>query len=315
MTENLFAEPNLKQITVWARGVLQNKDARDVAVALTEAAAREGAHVQAWENYVDLPDRINVPVRAYAKISTDPIDSRYVFENDAPDIVVLVEETLVKGLKILNGLKKGGILVVNTKRSPEEILSFLEDKGNLGVVVTVDANSMSTAVQTLSGAEGATDATGIGVGIAAPVAGAVVKASGIVDINNLAAVVKNQEAMKRGYEECTILKLDEIEPAKPEKEETAMDLLNRLPFAGTVKSPVSENPGMVTGTWRTKRPVLDQEKCTECSTCWIFCPDACITRTDDGMVFNLKYCKGCAICEAVCPSEAISMVPELDFKD
>ena len=28
MTENLFAEPNLKQITVWARGVLQNKDAR-----------------------------------------------------------------------------------------------------------------------------------------------------------------------------------------------------------------------------------------------------------------------------------------------
>lgn len=106
MTENLFAEPNLKQITVWARGVLQNKDARDVAVALTEAAAREGAHVQAWENYVDLPDRINVPVRAYAKISTDPIDSRYVFENDAPDIVVLVEETLVKGLKILKGLKK-----------------------------------------------------------------------------------------------------------------------------------------------------------------------------------------------------------------
>ncbi|MGB3913059.1 MAG: 2-oxoacid:acceptor oxidoreductase family protein, partial [Thermacetogeniaceae bacterium] len=190
MTENLFAEPNLKQITVWARGVLQNKDARDVAVALTEAAAREGAHVQAWENYVDLPDRINVPVRAYAKISTDPIDSRYVFENDAPDIVVLVEETLVKGLKILKGLKKGGILVVNTKRSPEEILSFLEDKGNLGVVVTVDANSMSTAVQTLSGAEGATDATGIGVGIAAPIAGAVVKASGIVDINNLAAVVK-----------------------------------------------------------------------------------------------------------------------------
>lgn len=38
--------------------------------------------------------------------------------------------------------------MVNTKRSPEEILSFLEDKGNLGVVVTVDANSMSTAVQT-----------------------------------------------------------------------------------------------------------------------------------------------------------------------
>ncbi len=315
MSENLFAEPNLKQITVWARGVLQNKDARDVAVALSEAAAMEGAHVQAWENYVDLPDRIYVPVRAYAKISSDPIESRYVFENEAPDIVVLVEETMVKGLKVLKGLKHGGILVVNSKRSPEEIMGFLEDKGNLGMVVTVDANSMSTAVQTLSGAEGATDATGIGLGISAPIAGAVVKASGIVDIKNLGSIIKNKEAMKRGFDECKVLKLDKVEPVKPEPELTAMDLLKKMSFAGTVKSPVSENTAMITGAWKTRRPLLDEEKCTECSTCWIYCPDACITRSEDGMKFNLKYCKGCALCEAVCPSDAIAMVPELDYKD
>ncbi|HHW41717.1 MAG TPA: 4Fe-4S binding protein [Syntrophomonadaceae bacterium] len=315
MSENLFAEPNLKQITVWARGVLQNKDARDVVVALTEAAAQENKHVQAWENYVDLPDRIYVPVRAYAKISSDPIDSRYVYENDAPDIVVLVEETLVKNDKILKGLKEGGILVVNTRRSPEEILNFLVTKGNLGTIVTVDANSMSTAVVTLSGSEGATDATGIGGGISAPIAGAVVKASGIVKLENLESVVKNPAAMKRGYNECRVMKLDKIEPAQPVKEETAWDLLKRMPFAGTVDSPVSENPGMVTGNWKTRRPVIDKEQCTECSTCWIFCPDACITRTDNGMEFNLKYCKGCALCEATCPSGAITMVPELDFKE
>ena len=34
-SENLFAEPGLKQITVWARGVYENKEARDVVVALT----------------------------------------------------------------------------------------------------------------------------------------------------------------------------------------------------------------------------------------------------------------------------------------
>ncbi len=315
MSENLFAEPNLKQITVWARGVLQNKDARDVVVALTEAAAQEDKYVQAWENYVDLPDRVYVPVRAYAKISPDPIDSRYVYENDAPDVVVLMEETLVKNDKILKGLKEGGILVVNTRRSPEEILNFLVTNGNLGTVVTVDANSMSTAVVTLDGAEGATDATGIGAGISAPVAGAVVKASGIVKLENLEKVVKNPAAMRRGYNECQVMKLDKIEPAEPVKEETAWDLLKRMPFAGTVDSPVSENPGMVTGNWRTRRPVIDKEQCTECSTCWIFCPDACITRTDNGMEFNLKYCKGCALCEATCPSGAITMVPELDFKE
>lgn len=315
MSENLFAEPNLKQVTVWARGVYQNKDARDVVVALTEAAAKEDKYVQAWENYVDLPDRIYVPVRAYAKISPDPIDSRYVYENDAPDVVVLVEETLVKGLKVLKGLKKGGVLVVNTKRSPEEILGFLEDRGNLGTLVTVDANSMSQAIQSLDGAEGATDSSGIGAGISAPIAGAVVKACDLVKLSNLESVVKNPAALKRGYEECRVYKLDKIEPAKEEPVETAHDLLKRMPFAGTVKSPVSENTGMVTGTWRTRRPVIDKEKCTECGTCFIFCPDACITRSDDGMVFNYKYCKGCGICANTCPSDAIDLVPELDFKD
>ena len=50
MTENLFAEPNLKQITVWARGVLQNKDAR--CCRCTDRGQLQGrAHVQAWENY------------------------------------------------------------------------------------------------------------------------------------------------------------------------------------------------------------------------------------------------------------------------
>lgn len=314
MSKNLFAEPNLKQITVWARGVIQNKDARDVAVGLAEAAVSEGKYVQAWENYVDLPDRINVPVRAYAKISSDPIISKYVYENDAPDIVVLTEETMVKGLDVLEGLKYKGVLVVNTKRSPKEIVSLLDDKGNLGMVVTVDANTISPAVQTLSGAEGATDATGIGLGIAAPLAGAIVKATEIVKMENLADIIANKKALRQGYDECEIYELDEIAPVKAKHKKTAQELLEEMPFAGTATSPVHENPDMITGTWRPKRPVLDKEKCTECDTCWLHCPDACVISSNDGIKFNYKYCKGCGLCEAVCPVDAISMVPELDFK-
>jgi Pyruvate/2-oxoacid:ferredoxin oxidoreductase delta subunit len=29
-----------------------------------------------------------------------------------------------------------------------------------------------------------------------------------------------------------------------------------------------------TGTWRTKRPVVDKEKCTYCGLCAIYCPAA-----------------------------------------
>jgi pyruvate ferredoxin oxidoreductase delta subunit len=91
----------------------------------------------------------------------------------------------------------------------------------------------------------------------------------------------------------------------------------KVPFAGTVPSPQTENEGMITGNWRTRRPILDKEKCTDCQICWISCPDSCVnlSNNNSSLTFNLKYCKGCGICNEVCPVGAISLVPELDFQD
>ena len=71
-----------------------------------------------------------------------------------------------------------------------------------------------------------------------------------------------------------------------------------------------------TGDWRTVRPVLDTSKCLAaqrgklaCMQCWMFCPDAVITRTVPPGV-NMTYCKGCGICVAECPCGAIRTEPE-----
>jgi len=71
-----------------------------------------------------------------------------------------------------------------------------------------------------------------------------------------------------------------------------------------------------TGDWRSKRPVLAAQSCTDfkqgrqtCQRCWVYCPDACIERGVPPVV-DLDYCKGCGICAEVCPSGAIEMVPE-----
>lgn len=67
-----------------------------------------------------------------------------------------------------------------------------------------------------------------------------------------------------------------------------------------------------TGTWRTLRPIIDEEKCIHCYICWKFCPDMSIEVDEEGDFprVNLDYCKGCGICANECPKDAIEMIRE-----
>lgn len=72
-----------------------------------------------------------------------------------------------------------------------------------------------------------------------------------------------------------------------------------------------------TGDWRTLRPVVDKEKCTNCLSCWIYCPDSSVFVEDGKMAgFDYQHCKGCGICASVCPpkASAIEMKHESDFR-
>jgi oxalate oxidoreductase subunit delta len=200
---------HVHEITVWTRGVVKDKEGRDVANALASAADREGKFTQAFDNYVDLPDRVNVPVRKYTRISDEEIEMRYDYENEKPEVVVVVDAAMVKGVNVLRGMEKGGILVVNTDRKPEDILKFIPNKELLKAIACVDADGIAgTATVDFSGSEGGVDAVGVGAGIAAPLLGAVVKATGLVKLDNVAAVVKNAEALRRGHEQAVVQSLN-----------------------------------------------------------------------------------------------------------
>ncbi len=64
----------------------------------------------------------------------------------------------------------------------------------------------------------------------------------------------------------------------------------------------------LTGGWRSMRPLLDQERCTKCLLCWLYCPDESIDR--ETLEIDYTYCKGCGLCAAECPIDAIEMVRE-----
>lgn len=90
-----------------------------------------------------------------------------------------------------------------------------------------------------------------------------------------------------------------------------------VPIGGVVDTPGSSR-NYPTGTWRTNRPLLNEEKCINCMQCWLYCPDMAIEGKiiDDKnkmMGFDLKYCKGCGTCAKICPVDAIEMKPENEF--
>ena len=73
-----------------------------------------------------------------------------------------------------------------------------------------------------------------------------------------------------------------------------------------------------TGSWRSFRPVRDDEKCIHCLICWIFCPDSAIIVESGKVVgLDLDHCKGCGICARECPKkvQAITMVKESEFRE
>jgi 2-oxoacid:acceptor oxidoreductase delta subunit (pyruvate/2-ketoisovalerate family) len=90
-----------------------------------------------------------------------------------------------------------------------------------------------------------------------------------------------------------------------------------VPFGAITPAPVKQQELFITSNWRIVRPVIDQEKCTRCFTCYIACPDACWSYDEkaEKMEWNWRYCKGCQICIHECPADALKAVAELDFED
>ncbi len=72
-----------------------------------------------------------------------------------------------------------------------------------------------------------------------------------------------------------------------------------------------------TGGWRNKRPVRNDEECIDCFFCWAYCPDNAIEIKDGkikGAGIDLKHCKGCGVCAAVCPKQCIQMISEVEAR-
>ena len=79
-----------------------------------------------------------------------------------------------------------------------------------------------------------------------------------------------------------------------------------VPIGGII--PADDSHDVETGTWRSKMPIIDPNKCVNCMICWSACPDHAILPENGKFgYFDYFHCKGCGICAQVCPVNAITM--------
>ena len=159
----------MKEIRWHGRG---GQGAVTASELLAEAALHEGRYLQAFPDYG--AERMGAPIRAYTRIGSSPI--RQHCQVSEPDVVVVLDATLIGVVNPTEGLKDHGVLVANTTLSPAD----LRDRLGLhqGKVFTVDATRL--ALET------------IGRNIPnTPILGALVKAVGLVSKDSIIDVIRH----------------------------------------------------------------------------------------------------------------------------
>jgi pyruvate ferredoxin oxidoreductase gamma subunit len=111
--------------------------AKMASFLLAECALEEGKWSQGFPDYG--PERSGAPVRGFNRISDKRIDLHCPITQ--PDIVIVLDDTLIGRVDVCGGLKEGGICIVNTQCDPVAIRSRLKLNG--GRVFTVDATKIA----------------------------------------------------------------------------------------------------------------------------------------------------------------------------
>jgi pyruvate ferredoxin oxidoreductase gamma subunit len=164
------------------------------AELLAQAAISEGKYAQAFPSFG--PERRGAPVLAFVRISTqEPIRIRA--EIAQPDVVVVLDPGLLSIVNVISGLKKSGILVINTKKSFKDIEAQFEVKCKLA---RVDATAIAREI--------------LGVPITnTTMVGALIRATGVVKLESVVEPLKNRfgrlaerniNAMQKAYDETQI---------------------------------------------------------------------------------------------------------------
>lgn len=163
------------------------------AELVAQAAIDTGKYATAFPSFG--PERRGAPVVAFARVDDMPVRIRSKVYN--PDVVIVLDPSLVEISNPVQGLREAGILIINSAHDPASIRKKLSYSGRLAVV---DASLIAREV--------------IGLPITnTTMVGALVKGTDLLSIDALKGpfqrrfgkiAARNIEAMRRAWEETKI---------------------------------------------------------------------------------------------------------------
>lgn len=106
------------------------------AKLLAEVALSQDAYFQAFPEYG--PERMGAPIQAFTRVGSKPISIYCSIEN--PDLVVVLDDSLLGNVDVASGIKAGGKVIVNSSKPVSEVSAAL---GTDVQVFTVDATRIA----------------------------------------------------------------------------------------------------------------------------------------------------------------------------
>lgn len=152
--------------------------AKTVALLFADAALATGKYIQAFPEYG--PERMGAPVQSFNRLADKPITIHSGV--DHPDVVVVLDQTLMDSIDTTHGLINKGIILINTLLNPAQIREKYGIDKNIRVF-TVNASQIAMDEFKVNKPN-------------TPMLGALVKATGVLDFEKMLADTKKKLELK-----------------------------------------------------------------------------------------------------------------------
>ncbi len=282
--------------------------------AFTKAVFYAGKHAIAIPSFG--AERRGALVLAFARIDDKKIYKRtQIYE---PDIIVVLDDSLLELVDVAQGLKPKGMGVLNSSKKPDQIKLSKPTK-----VAVVDATKIAKEFL-------------VEPVVNSAMLGALIKSTEIITFEDLEKGIMsvfgdrlgdrmakmNVEAARIAFEETIFGKTKG--GGNNTKIQTWLPTVNDLPVGTIIPKMKLESGQMIgpgaavsriTGVWSHKKAIVDQEKCIQCLQCFFHCPEGTIHKEGDTVKVIKAYCKACGICVNVCPVNAITLEEINDYTE